>query len=367
VPPKIAILGGYGNAAMATARLLLAETGASVVLAGRSLEKARAAAALLAAQFGAARVSAARADGLDPASLAEVLRGAAMLLVASPTIENTGAVAEAALAAGVDYFDLQLSSRRKLEPLEALRPRIEAAGRSFITDGGYHPGVPAALVRYAALSFDEMHSAMTGSVMKIDWGAHTFSDAAMREFAEEMREYRPACFLDGKWKESWSVSRVFDFGPPFGKQKTRPMMLAEMSELPACYPSLRETGFLVAGFDPVTDNVFLPLIVALLKLAPSKPMLAGRLFRWSASRFARPPFHLTVQLEASGIREGRPFQMRVRVSHPDPYVFTAAPVVACLKQYLDGSIRKPGLHLQANVVEPVRFLRDLAGMGVAVT
>ena len=65
-----------------------------VVLAGRNLDKARDAAASLAPRFGESRVSAARADGLDPASLAEALRGAAMLLVASPTIENTGAVAE---------------------------------------------------------------------------------------------------------------------------------------------------------------------------------------------------------------------------------------------------------------------------------
>ena len=46
--------------------------------------------------------------------------------------------------------------------------------------------------------------------------------------------------------------------------------------------------------------------------------------------------------------------------------FTAIPVVACLLQYLDGSIRKPGLWLQANIVEPNRFMEDMKRMGIDV-
>jgi hypothetical protein len=56
----------------------------------------------------------------------------------------------------------------------------------------------------------------------------------------------------------------------------------------------------------------------------------------------------------------------VTLSHPDGYQFTAIPVAACLLQYLDGSIRKPGLWTQANLVDPARFFRDVERMGVAV-
>jgi hypothetical protein len=34
--------------------------------------------------------------------------------------------------------------------------QIAAAGRGIITDGGFHPGMPAALVRYAAPCFDAL-------------------------------------------------------------------------------------------------------------------------------------------------------------------------------------------------------------------
>ncbi|MDH3367892.1 MAG: hypothetical protein OEO17_08610, partial [Gemmatimonadota bacterium] len=43
------------------------------------------------------------------------------------------------------------------------------------------------------------------------------------------------------------------------------------------------------------------------------------------------------------------------------------PAVAALLQYLDGSIRKPGLWQQALVVEPRRFMADLERLGATVT
>ncbi len=54
------------------------------------------------------------------------------------------------------------------------------------------------------------------------------------------------------------------------------------------------------------------------------------------------------------------------ISHKDSYFLTAAPAVACLLQYLDGSLRKPGLWRQATRIEPIRFFEDLARFGVQV-
>jgi hypothetical protein len=45
---------------------------------------------------------------------------------------------------------------------------------------------------------------------------------------------------------------------------------------------------------------------------------------------------------------------------------TAAAVVSCLLQYLDGGARRAGLWCQAAIVDPVRLLADMAEMGVTV-
>jgi saccharopine dehydrogenase (NAD+, L-lysine-forming) len=73
-----------------------------------------------------------------------------------------------------------------------------------------------------------------------------------------------------------------------------------------------------------------------------------------------------LKVEARGQHVGEPKSINLTVFHPDGYMFTAIPVVACLLQYLDGSIRKPGLWFQANVVDPDRLMADMENMGVEI-
>ena len=56
----------------------------------------------------------------------------------------------------------------------------------------------------------------------------------------------------------------------------------------------------------------------------------------------------------------------LRLTHPDGYWLTAAAAAACLLQWSDGSLREPGLRLQALAVDPGRLLRDLQRMGAGV-
>ena len=175
---KILILGGYGNTGLPIAKGLLAETDVSLVLAGRSLDKATAQAAAFNRQFGGERVSALRVDAADPASLRAAFAGVDFVVVASSTAQYVETVARAAIEARIDYLDVQVSSA-KLETLQALQGEIEHAGLCFITDGGFHPGLPAALVRYAAGRFDRLDKANVGSVIKIDWNALDLSPATV--------------------------------------------------------------------------------------------------------------------------------------------------------------------------------------------
>ncbi len=144
------------------------ETNVDVVVAGRKIAKGEALTAELNGKFGGGRATAVTVDAASQSSLESAFAEVDIVVVASSTVQYTETVARACLAAGVDYFDVNFSER-KTAVLRQLAPEIEEAGLCFITDGGFHPGVPAALVRYAAPRFDQLEQANVASVIKIDW------------------------------------------------------------------------------------------------------------------------------------------------------------------------------------------------------
>ncbi|OGO13863.1 MAG: hypothetical protein A2Y93_00320 [Chloroflexi bacterium RBG_13_68_17] len=366
----IVILGGYGNTGREVVRLLLEHTDAQVVLAGRDADKAARAAAGWNGRFPGTRVRSARADAGQAGSLAALFAGADLVVVASSSSAHVKIVAAAALEAGIDYMDPQFS-RRKLAALEEMRPQIEAAGRCFITDAGFHPGLPAALVRYAARRFDRLLSARVGSVIQVDWSGLEFSPDTLAELVEEFLDYQALHFKDGRWvKMGWleSFRPVYmNFGHGFGRRYTMPMFLEELRPLPEMVPGLQETGFFVGGFNWVVDWLILPVAMGWLKVSPHRGLRpVGRMLLWGLKRFTRPPYGTLLQMEAQGVSAGQQQHLTVAVYHPDGYVLTAAPMVACLLQILDGSARRPGLHLQALLADPDRLLTDLQRMGVEV-
>lgn len=366
----LVILGGYGNTGRQIAHLLLQETKVNLILGGRDPARAEALAGELRARFPGRCVDAAYVDAARPQTLREALRGAALLVVASGTSQYTENVARAALDAGVDLFDV-IYSTEKLRRLGELAPEIEARQRLFITDGGFHPGLPAALVRAVAPSFDALHEARVGSVIKIDWSALQFSPATMEEFAAEFSDFQMLAFTGGRWQKSGWLSMVVPqkmaFSAPFGQQYVVPMHLQEMRALPDLYPELRETGFYVGGFNPITDFLISPLVMGGLKVAPRRGRAPlGRLFAWSLRAFSRPPYGTLLKLAARGLKEGQALAVDLVVAHEDAYYLTAVPAVACLLQYLDGAFAQSGLHFQAHIVHPARFLEDMARMGLTI-
>jgi saccharopine dehydrogenase (NAD+, L-lysine-forming) len=367
-PKTLLILGGYGHTGRPLARLLLQETDVQLVLAGRSQEKAVAFAAECNREFSGERVSGSFADASDRVSLEQVFRGIDLVIVASTTAIYARQVAAAALAAGIDTLDIQYSTQ-KITALQSLSAEIENARRCFITDGGFRPGLPAALVRYAAGHFDKLERAVIGSVIKEDWAGLDLPDETIQELLEEINDFQSLVFKDGIWKKAGMFGIQgylrMDFGREFGLQYCAPMFLEEMRALPEMFPSLRETGFFVGGFNWFTDWVVMPLAMVVNKTWPQrglKPMV--KLMKWGLKAFSRPPFGTLLKVEAKGSKNGQAKELQVTLYHPDGYLFTAIPVVACLLQYLDGTARKPGLWTQAHLVEPVRLMQDMQRMGI---
>jgi saccharopine dehydrogenase (NAD+, L-lysine-forming) len=275
-------------------------------------------------------------------------------------------VARAALACGVDYLDIQYSSK-KWARLRPFQERIRQAGRCFITEAGLLPGLPSALSRIAAVDFESTDTARVELCIQPD-PAKPLTNEVLAELVEELRDYEASVLQDGQWKKT-RIGRPAeaDFGHPLGKRRVFPIGLEEMRGLPGALPGLRDASCSIAGMNWFVDWMLMPLIPLSYRLKKGAPQRMPRLLGWGLRQFATAPYGAAAQVHVLGRRGGAPGERHVQVYHPDEYALTAAPVAACLLQYLDGSARKPGLWCMGHLVEPRRFASDLQRMGIELT
>lgn len=355
----IFILGGYGYTGKLLARHLLNQTDANIIIAGRNLEKAKS----FVDELNNPRVTTRQADASTFESLTQTLHGATLCLVAAPTTHHAETVIRACIHSHVDYLDVQFSSK-KLRALYKAESEIKKAGLCFITEAGYHPGLPSALIRYAAMKLDVVESALTAGYLNMKNIPYS---EAVDELMEAFLDYQAQIYKNGAWTKpsSWDM-RKFNFGEDIGTRTCYSMFFEELRNLPHLYPSLKETGFYISGSNLLTDLIITPLVLLGLKLAPKRGLRPlGKLMWWGMGK-SKPPYLVALKVEAKGLQNGKPAQVNVRVSHPDGYELTAIPVVAYLLQYLDGAARQNGVHLMGHIAEPIRLFRDMQRMGVEV-
>jgi saccharopine dehydrogenase (NAD+, L-lysine-forming) len=169
--------------------------------------------------------------------------------------------------------------RRRLEQQGSkLSPTIND-NQLFITDGGYHPGLPAAMIRHVCSRYninhhhhqqqqqqqqqqqekpeeDEAHQATSSStsspsssfsnnhlanafvtsLMRVDWKNLTFSTETETEFIQEMMTAKPSIYRKGQgWVDlgmsAYTKPLIADFGTPFGKQECIPMYMPELDDM----------------------------------------------------------------------------------------------------------------------------------------
>ena len=353
----ILILGGYGATGRSLTKHLLAQTNYHVVIAGRNLEEARA----FAVSLDNSRVTAKCVDAADPTSLKDGLKGADFLLVAAPTTHQTETVVCAALEAGVDYLDVQYSDR-KLEALCAHEKEIQQKGLCFVTEAGYHPGLPSAMIRYAASKLDCIESARVACYLNMKDIPYT---EAVDELMEAFIHYQAQVYKNGAWTRpgQWDM-RKFDFGEEIGARSCYSMFFEELRCIPKMYPTLKEAGFYIAGSNLLADMIVTPIAMIGLRIAPRRGIRPlGKLMWWAMGR-SKPPYRVVLKVEATGQLDGRRVQVDASIEHEDGYELTSIPVVALLKQYDQG--RKPGLHMMGHLAEPECLFKDMKTMGVRV-
>ncbi len=363
---NILIIGGYGLAGRQIAKLLLhANPELNIVLAGRNLQKAEKEAEQINRASATHNVSALQLDAKDKTALKKAFDQTDFIVNAASIIEQTSIIVEAVLESGKDYLDTQLSSPNKLGILFQNADQFLEKDICYVTDGGFHPGLPAALIRYSALQMDEIQKGNVFGALKIKLADTGVSRSTQLEFVDELKHYNTSVYKEGAWKkQSFTETYQFDFGEPFGSAKCLPMFMEEMKVLVEQLPDIKETGFYMAGFNKILDNWLMPIIFLGISIVPKNwawPFV--NLFLWG-SKFTKPPYGVKIVSECSGTKNNQPVKLRIEITNSDEYLLTAAPVVACLLQLLDGNIRQPGLWFQGNLVEPTRFLTDIQKMGV---
>ena len=356
------ILGGYGGVGRSLSRLILKETNVNLIIAGRRKAKADEFTGILNKEYDGDRVSARYADASKFGSLAEAFPGTDMVIVTASATEYIEDIARAALGAGCDYLDI-LVRQKNVSILRRLAPDIKKTGRLFITQAGFHPGLPAVFIRQAASYFDDYQKAVIGMVMN----ARFERPESTHEIIHEIGEASVEIYKEGKWqKADYKDAIEMDFGPKFGLKQCYPLQMEEIRTLPQML-GLEETGVYVAGFNWFVDNFVFPLTVVFQKIRKGMGVnFLGKIMRWGVNTFSPPELGVVFVLEAAGAKEDKPTKVKIIAEHSDPYHFTSAPVVACLKQYLDGSIYEPGLYLMGNVVDCQRVMNDLENMALQI-
>jgi hypothetical protein len=100
----------------------------------------------------------------------------------------------------------------------------------------------------------------------------------MDEFVGEFMDFQTLVYQDGQWRKTNALAMMkpiyidftSDIGPNFGRQYCIPMFLEEMQAIPELYPDIKETGFLVGGFNWFVDWFLSPIIMVTLKLWPQR-------------------------------------------------------------------------------------------------
>lgn len=359
---RLLILGGYGGTGRALAWGLLEHTGLNLTIAGRNLEHARDFCQQLRQNYPQREILPAQVDARDIEGMKEAFRHIDLVVVTGTVPEYIDRVVQASLESETDCMDILFQSG-VAGRLHAWDEPMRKAGRRCITQAGFHPGMVAPLIRYAARHFDryqraEVYLAMNAAFEKPE---------SAYEIIREAGQNQSLLLEGGVWrKATFKDARKMSFAGALGSRSCYPLRMVEVESLTEL--GLTDIGVYSAGFNWFTDNVVFTLAYLLQALKPGLGVpLCGRLMHWGVKLFYNGIPEVEMKLVAHGLRSGAQKQCEISLYSGDPYALTAQSVIACLNQYLDGTISRPGLHLMGLAIDPARAFSDLSDMDVSIT
>ena len=360
---RILLVGATGYAGKTLATYLLRHTDAIVILAGRSGAKLDQLMSNLRERDLSRR---AELLELDAAAFnSATLPDFDLLANATAQGPHNAPLIRACLERRADWIDMQMTNELAKAPTE-LRADIEGSGCCFVIQAGFHPGMIAPLIRYAATEMDVMNSAIVGSVIR-DKGGLPYT-TGLEELVNSFGDYKSEVYDEGRWQTlKYSDYPTIEFEYGFGELPAYPMEMTELRRLPELMPELKRAGFFVAGFNWFADYLVTPLVMLGSRIAPHRSVAPlGRLLSWSTAKFGRAPFGAIVQVDADGVCNDVSVRFRLSMFHDSTYVLTAVPTLAMIRQMLKQEVQ-PGIHLMGLCCDPVQLLEDIGRTDVSIS
>lgn len=325
--PTILIAGGYGAVGRKIAADLSKLGSHQIILAGRDLAKASAAAQPIAAQ-------ARRIDLSAPPTWSAALDGVD-LVIACIDQTDTAFLAEIA-SRGIAYLDVTADDHffRQAETLNTSTPVLLSVGLA--------PGISNLLAVAAARQLDSVSTIETGLLMgtgdehgaaAVEWStANMFDPAAPRDDAK------------------------VDFGPDFGTRTAYFMDFSDQHALTRTMPGVKAITRVTYDSALITTALF----------------WVGRTFAGNKTmeRLVARASHLptfgsdkcVLSVTASGKRNGQPAKQTAHFFGQREAAVTAAVAALMAQEILNGNV-PPGVHHSHQVIAPETVLPRLAELG----
>jgi saccharopine dehydrogenase-like NADP-dependent oxidoreductase len=271
----VLLIGGYGFFGERLARLLSTDAELKVIIAGRSLDKAKKFVETLVATGATAELEAAYLDSNSSSLALDVAAtGAAIAVNLSGPFQNQGYhVASACIDARVHYLDLA-DAREFVNGIVALQGRAEAAGVVVISGASSVPALSSAVLDHLAPAFSEMSFIDIGISPgnQTDRGTATVS-AILSYCGEPIRIWKDAEWLN---ESGWTKHVRHNYPAPVG---ARWLTLCEVPDLDLHlqrYPAVRSVIFR-GGLELGVLHFGLAFVSVLrqARLLPRLPLFAG--------------------------------------------------------------------------------------------
>jgi saccharopine dehydrogenase-like NADP-dependent oxidoreductase len=352
---SILVVGGYGVVGSRIAADLAPDFPGRVVVAGRHLERAEAAAAAIGHGVRGRWI-----DVTEPASIAAALDGVSVAVNCVTQPER--GLLWAAIERGQAYTDItpRLTELGRGEAYERVDAAARSAGARVLLGAGLVPGISSVIVRALADAMggaDRIETSLLLSAGDLT-GPDSF-DYLLQELT-----MRFAMFVDGVDRPTrpYTSPRTVEYPVPVGPRRGYVFPFSDQ----VLYPRTMGARTVVTrlSVDPPRMSRLLTLLVntggSRLAAKPRVRALLGRLRQRDTATGPTAPYALRVDVAYRGNAA------HATLTGTGQAHATAVGTAALVRSLADGGVAQAGAWMPEQVIEPSRFFDRLAMRGVRV-